>query len=245
MNAGKIGQRQFVKPETLEAMHLPSIFNDDPQARRRFGYEFSSYGMGWFLRSHKGQMLISHGGSINGFWSTQYFMPRHRIGVVALSNCDEGRNAAPVIISLTLFDHLLGLEPTDWDVLMTESYTEAAAAEKKAKEDLLASRVPGAQPAHPLDAYIGEYEHPGYGLLSIRRMGMSLQMIMNNKKNFTLTLAHDDTFDAREPDWDDRLKLTFIADAQGRIRSLSIPLEEAVADIVFICQAEIDAKPRR
>ncbi|GEM_PF-3237273 len=65
---------------------------------------------------------------------------------------------------------------------------------------------------------------------------------MNDKKIFALTLAHDDIFDAHEPDWDDRLKLTFIADAQGRIGSLSIPLEEAVADIVFILQAETGAK---
>jgi len=217
-------------------MHLPSIFNDDPQARQRFGYEFNSYGMGWFLRSHKGQMLISHGGSINGFWCTQYFMPRHRLGVVALSNCDEGRNAAPVIISLTLFDRLLGLEPTDWDALMTQSYAEAAAAEKKAKEELLAGRVPGAQPAHPFDAYVGEYEHPGYGHLSIRLGEASLQMVMNDKKTFALALAHDDLFDAHEPGWDDWLKLTFAAGADGRIASLSIPLEESVADIVFTRQ---------
>ena len=56
-----------------------------------------------------------------------------------------------------------------------------------------------------------------------------------------MTLAHDDIFDAHEPDWDDRLKLTFIADAQDRIGSLSIPLEDAVADIVFVRQAEVDA----
>ena len=62
---------------------------------------------------------------------------------------------------------------------------------------------------------------------------------MNDKKNFALTLAHDDIFDAYEPDWDDHLKLTFIADAQDRIGSLSIPLEEAVADIVFVRQTEI------
>ncbi len=241
MNAGKDGQRQFIRPETLETMHLPSIFIDDPQDRRRFGYEFNSYGMGWFLRSQKGQMLISHGGSINGFWCTQYFMPRHHLGVVALLNCDEGRNAAPVIISLTLFDRLLGLEPTDWDMLMTESYADAAAAEKKTKEELLAGRIPGANPAHPLDAYAGEYEHPGYGHLSVRLRESSLKMVMNDKKTFSLTLAHDNIFDAHEPDWDDRLKLTFFADAQGRIESLSIPLEEAVADITFGRQAEVGA----
>ena len=65
-------------------------------------------------------------------------------------------------------------------------------------------------------------------------------MVMNDKKTFALTLAHDDIFDAHEPDWDDRLKLAFIADAQGQIGSLSIPLEEAVADIVFVRQAEVD-----
>ena len=241
MNAGKDGQRQFIRPETLETMHLPSIFIDDPEDRRRFGYEFNSYGMGWFLCSHKGQMLISHGGSINGFWCMQYFMPRHHLGVVALSNCDEGRNAAPVIISLTLFDRLLGLEPTDWDILMTESYANAAAAEKKAKEELLAGRVSGVNPAHPLDAYAGEYEHPGYGHLSVRLRESSLEMVMNDKKTFSLTLAHDDIFDAHEPDWDDRLRLTFFTDAQGRIESLSIPLEEAVADIIFVRQAEVGA----
>jgi len=245
MSAGKVGQKQFIKPDTLETMHLPSIFINDPQDRRRFGYEFNSYGMGWFLRSHKGQMLISHGGSINGFWCTQYFMPRHHLGVVALSNCDEGRNAAPVIISLTLFDRLLGLEPTDWDMLMTESYADAAAAEKKAKEELLAGQIPGANPAHPLDAYAGEYEHPGYGHLSVRLRESSLKMVMNDKKTFALTLAHDDVFDAHEPDWDDRLKLTFVVDEQGRIGSLSIPLEEAVVEIVFVRQAEVDAKIRR
>lgn len=90
--------------------------------------------------------------------------------------------------------------------IMTESYAEAAAAEKKAKEELLAGRIPEAQPAHPLDAYAGEYYHPGYGHLSIR------------------------------------LKLTFVANALGCIGSLSIPLEETVAEIVFVRQAETGAK---
>ena len=138
--------------------------------------------VGWFLRSHKGQMLILHDGSINGFWCTQYFMPRYRLGVVALSNCDEGCNGAPMIISLTHFDRLLGLDLTDLDVLMTESYTDAAAAGTNPKEKLLAGRVPGKQPAHPLDDYVGDYEHPGYGHLSIHLSEVTLQMVMNGKK---------------------------------------------------------------
>lgn len=236
MNAGKVGEQQFVRPETLETMHLPHIFIDDAAVRRRFGYQFMSYGLGWELRSHKGQVMVSHGGSVNGFWCTLYLMPGHRLGVAALSNCDEGRNAVPPIVSLMIFDRLLGLAPTDWDGLFSEAYDEAAAAQKQAGEDVVAERVPGATPAHPLDAYAGEYEHPGYGRVSVRLGEGRLQMVLNEKLTFAMTHCHDDVFDAYEAEWDDRLKLGFAADAQGRIERLSIPLQEAVSDIVFVRQ---------
>lgn len=233
MNAGQAGEQQFIRPETLETMHLPHIFIDDPAVRRRFGYEFMSYGLGWELRSHKGQVMVSHGGSVDGFWCTLYFMPRHRLGVAALSNCDEGRNAVPPIVALTIFDRLLGLAPTDWHWLFNQTYDEAAAAEKQA-EDAAAARTPGVQPAHPLDAYTGEYEHLGYGSVSVCLEDGCLQMVMNEKRTFAMTHCCDDVFDAHEAEWNDHLKLSFATDAQGRIGHLSIPLEKAVSDIIFV-----------
>jgi hypothetical protein len=61
-------------------------------------------------------------------------------------------------------------------------------------------------------------------------------MVMNAKKTFILTHAHDDQFDAHEPTWDDRLKLSFTARGRGRIASVAIPLEDSVPDIVFTRQ---------
>lgn len=143
MNAGKVGDQQPVRPETLETMHLPHIFVDDSAVRRRFSYEFMSYGLGWKLRSHKGQVLVSHGGSVNGLWCRLYFMPRHRLGVAALSNFDDGRNAAPPIVALTISDRLLGLAPTDWEGLFTQYHPHSLRGGCGARDPFRTARGPG------------------------------------------------------------------------------------------------------
>ncbi len=241
MNSGKLGERQFIRPETLETMHFPHIFIDDPDARKNFGYEFMSYGMGWFLRSHKGQVLVFHGGSVDGFGCGLYFMPRHRIGIAALTNCDEGYNPVPPIIALTLFDRLLGLErgspgsstgPSDWSGIFAPYYAEPV-REPEPKRDI-------SPPTLAIEAYTGVYEHPGYGRVSIRLAGKLVLMSLNDRWTFEMTHTDGDTFEAQESEWDNHLKIKFAVDGQEQIASLSIPLEEAVHDIVFIRQPESD-----
>jgi len=232
MNTGKVGERQFIQPQTLEAMHLPNIFIDDPDARKNFGYEFMSYGMGWFLRSHKGKMLVSHGGSVDGFGATIYFMPRHRLGVVALTNCDEGHNPVAPIISLTIFDRLLELEPSNWDGLFSPAYEEPAPVPAR---DL----VPVTPSSRTIASYTGTYEHPGYGRVSVHLTDGRLQMSLNDRWTFEVTHTDGDTFNAHESEWDNSLKLKFTADAQGQIASIAIPLEEAVHDIIFVRKADV------
>ena len=64
---------------------------------------------------------------------------------------------------------------------------------------------------------------------------------MNEKGTFAMTHSRNDAFDAYEAEWNDRLKLSFAADAQGRIERLSIPLEQAVSDVVFVRQQTVSA----
>jgi hypothetical protein len=44
------------------------------------------------MRSHKGQFLVEHDGMTDGFYTLVSFMPRHQMGVIALSNCDAYYN---------------------------------------------------------------------------------------------------------------------------------------------------------
>ena len=54
--------------------------------------------------------------------------------------------------------------------------------------------VPGAPPARPLPAYAGEYEHPGYGTLSIALDGNTLKPSLGTM-DLSLVHRHYETFD--------------------------------------------------
>ena len=86
----------------------------------------------------------------------QSLLKRVRNRRVGCPNYLEGATPSHPIVSLTILNRLLGPVPTDWDGLFTQTYDEAAAAQQQAGEDAAAARTPGAQPAHPLDAYAGE-----------------------------------------------------------------------------------------
>ena len=158
-------------------------------------------------------------------------MPRHRLGVVALTNCDEGHNPVAPIISLTIFDHLLELEPSNWDGLFSPAYEQPPPVPTPDLEPVTPS-------SQTIKSYTGTYEHPGYGRVSVHLTDGRLQMSLNDRWTFEVTHIDSDTFNAHESEWDNSLKLKFTADAQGQIVSIAIPLEEAVHDIVFVPEGE-------
>jgi CubicO group peptidase (beta-lactamase class C family) len=233
LNSGKFGDQQFISKTNLEQMHTPQIIIDDPQARNRFGYEFTSYGLGWEMRSHKGQVLVQHGGAIDGFASYNSLMPRQNMGIVVLSNGDAYYNPVPNIVTYTIYDRLLELEPTDWNTLIKPFYDELVEAEKLSKEKSSAERKITSQTSHPIESYLGDYEHPGYGVVSIRKANSQLQMVINDKLTLSLKYYHYDIFEANLEKFDSRLKLSFTTDLKGNIAQVAIQMEPMVKDIIF------------
>ena len=229
-NGGKIGDKQFISAYNLAEMHKPHIFTDDVQERLRFGFEFSSYGLGWFMNSNKGQVLVWHSGHIDGFSSLVSFLPRHNLGVVVLSNGNG--EYIPNTISYTIYDHLLGLEPTNWNAKYKELHDEILNAEDQSKQQtaLEKRQVP---PSHPIDDYLGEYEHPGYGIYSIRKYGDTLQLVANDKMVLALEYYHYDIFNATHETIYYPLVLSFNTDFKGNIAGFYTQLEPMVKKIYF------------
>jgi CubicO group peptidase (beta-lactamase class C family) len=233
INGGQRDGQQLISETNLAQMHTPHIFIDDPEARNRFGYEFTSYGLGWGMRSHKGQLLVQHGGAIDGFAAYTSLMPRHNIGVVVLANADAYYNPTPNIVTYTIYDRLLGLEPTDWNALIKPFYDEQVEAEKQSKEKSSAERKPGANTSHPIEAYLGDYDHPGYGVVSIREADDQLQVVMNDKLTLPLEHYHYDIFEAHLEKFDYRVKLSFSTDIKGNVAQVAIQMEPMVKEVVF------------
>lgn len=239
LNRGQFEGGQFISEINLAQMHTPHIFVDNIQARSRFGFEFTSYGLGWGMHSYKGCFLVQHGGSINGFASYTSLMPREDVGVVVLSNADVSYNPVPTIISYTLYDRLLGLEPTDWNAQTKPFYDEVVTAEKRSEEKSDSERKPGTQPSHPIEAYLGDYEHPGYGVVSIRDTDGQLKMVVNNKLTLIMEHYHYDIFEADLKVTDLSLKLSFLNDQKGNISQVAIQMEPMVKDIIFTRRPDV------
>jgi hypothetical protein len=87
----------------------------------------------------------------------------------------------------------------------------------------------------PLDAYAGDYEHPGYGTLSITVDGDTLRP---HRGTMDLSLAHRhyETFDLEWHELSDQghiFPLMFLSDSDGEIAGLTLPFEPSVEPLRF------------
>ena len=87
--------------------------------------------------------------------------------------------------------------------------------------------VPDAPLPRPLDAYAGEYEHPGYGTLAIAVEGGILRPRLGTL-DVGLAHRHYETFDLEWHELGDQshlFPLMFLSDPDGDITALTVPLE--------------------
>jgi hypothetical protein len=127
---------------------------------------------------------------------------------------------------------MTGLEPTDWNARYQEWQDEFEQGEEQSKEQSAGQRR-AAPPSHPLDDYQGDYEHPGYGIYTVRRAGEGLELVMNDKHAMPLQHYHYDVFDARLEQWDTPFQFNFTTDLRGNVSGFSVQLEPMAAAIVF------------
>ena len=99
-------------------------------------------------------------------------VPDFGIGVAVLTN--RSPSEVPTTLTWYIIDRLRGREPIDWRERFRKRREELIAqmqADKNAREK---ARHTNTRPAHDLAAYAGDYEHPAYGLMSIKEQGGAL-----------------------------------------------------------------------
>ena len=242
LNKGKWDDKQIISEANLSQIHSPQMVIQQPIKYDEVLH--SSYAMGWAITPYRGHLLIHHGGGIDGFISWVSFMPRDNIGLIVLTNTDS----APLtqIVGYNAYDRLLGLDQVDWNKRFKEEKAKAKEAEEKAKKEKAADRKTGTQPSHPLKDYAGDYEHPGYGILSIKLEDDNLIGTFNSM-DFPLKHYHYDIFEIAEAESAaplKGLKVSFLINQKGDIDRLSVPLQSGVGDIVFTRVAEKGMKEK-
>jgi hypothetical protein len=183
---------------------------------------------------------VNHGGNLDGFSAQFSFLPADKIGVVVLTNLDG--TFLRDLVPLYVYDRLLGLSDIDWVQRFREiekkSHDQELAADKKG----YTGRKTGTHLSHDLAEYTGEFEHPGYGQLTIKLASGSTDKLTLklNDVDRPLEHFHYDTFQVPENPLDsfERLKVTFPTDAQGELSTVQANLDSNVKEIVFTRVAE-------
>lgn len=231
LGKGEFGGQRLLPATLIDALHAPRVYYTQPEFAE-FGA--AHYGLGFRCQSYRGDRLVWHGGGWTGWGALMTLVPDFGIGVAVLTN----RSPSEVLTTLTwyIIDRLRGRDPIDWRERVRKRREQAIAqmqADKNAREKV---RHTNTRPAHDLAAYAGDYEHPAYGLMSIKEQGGELHWSWRGMFA-AMTHRHYETFELPEvPDrlLPDRLAVTFLTDREGNIVSLSAPLEPMVKDIVFV-----------
>jgi CubicO group peptidase (beta-lactamase class C family) len=228
LNKGKQGEEQIISENALKEIHSPQMI-----ASKSFKYDesfYSTYGMGWSITAYRGHLMLNHGGGIDGFTALVSMMPRDNTGMVILTNMSG--TPLPSIIRYDVYDRLLGLDLIDWNKRIREQVDKAKKEAEKAKKEKDKDRKPNTKTSHPLEDYVGDYEHPGYGVLSVREEGDQLKGEYNSI-SYEMVHYHYDVFKITHEFMEVDTKLSFSTDDKGNIGSLAVQLEPNVDKIVF------------
>ena len=231
LNRGKAGEKTIFSEDSARQLHSSQMVIADPLWEQIFGVKQVSYGLGWFLNPYHDQMMLHHGGNIDGFSALVSFMPGINAGVVVLTNLNS--NFLPHVIVHELYDRLLGVEPFDWHTHFMDFVNKMKAQAKEAEAKSDEERIADTQPSHALDAYSGEFENPGYGLFSITQKDDGTLEASYNNIASRLEHYHYDVFEMFNDLMDTRLKVVFYTDAKGQISNLEIAYEPTGSPIEF------------
>jgi CubicO group peptidase (beta-lactamase class C family) len=220
--------RQMWSPQTI----LPTP--DPPPPLSALKPNFADYALGWGLRDYHGRKLIGHTGGVAGFVSRVMLVPEEKLGVVVLTNAEEGGAFDSILYQV--LDHYFNLPPTDWIAAFkaVKDTGEKDAAEAMKKTDT--ARAADSKPSLALEKYAGAYNDAWYGPVTIRMDNGGLVITFDHTPTMVGDLQHwqYDTFKAH---WRDRTIedafVTFSLNADGSIDSARMAAVSPLADFSF------------
>jgi CubicO group peptidase (beta-lactamase class C family) len=239
LNRGKFTDhdgRLFSEQRSSEMWSSQTILpiGDPPPVLAGLKANFADYALGWGLRDYHGRKLVGHTGGVAGFVSRVMLVPEENLGVVVLTNAEEGGAFDSILYHI--LDHYFALPPTDWIAAFKsrEDAQEKEAAETLKKAE--AARAADSKPALPLEKYAGIYNDAWYGPITIRMENAALVMTFDHTPTMIGDLQHWQ-HNAFKAHWRDRTIedafVTFALNPDGTIDNARMAAVSPLADFSF------------
>jgi len=239
LNHGKFTGREerLFSEERSKEMWTPQTILPTPDAPAPLAAlkaNFADYGLGWFLRDYHGRKLVGHTGGVAGFVSRVMLVPEENLGVVVLTNAEEGGAFDSILYHV--LDYYFQLPPKDWIAAYkaVKDKEEADAAETMKKAE--GTRDANSKPSLPLTKYAGVYNDAWYGPITIKSENGGLVISFDHTPGMVGDLQHwqYDTFKAhwRVRTIEDAF-ITFALNPDGTVNGARMAAVSPLADFSF------------
>jgi len=220
--------REMWSPQTI----LPT--DDPPAALHDLKANFAAYGLGWFLRDYHGKKLVGHTGGVSGFVSRVMLVPEENLGVVILTNAEEGGAFDSILYHI--LDSYLGVPSSDW----ISAFKTADDEERTHAEEILqkqgTARNANVGPSLPVEKYAGVYHDAWYGPATIRLENQKLVLSFDHTPTMIGDLEHWQ-YDTFRTHWRNRTIedafVTFTLKANGTVENFRMLPVSPLADFSF------------
>ena len=236
--------RDLARWLTFHATRSPGLLREDhwrdlhrPQAEMpapdQPEVQHPSYALAWIYESYRGHPLVVHNGVIDGYTVHLGLLPETGHGLILLMNRDLA-TATLMALAYSAYDHLLGLEPLDWETRLVEETLPPL------------QDVPAVPLDFPLSKVAGGYEHRAYGPLTVRANGDQLLMQFRNFR-FTLVYQGKLGFLSQEPilDGGPQISVRFSNPRLDESQKLFVPFNFDVDDPVQVFTRVREVSPPR
>lgn len=234
MNKGVYEGQQVIPAAVVKATMEPSITLSNGLLEQGFTEILNPvYGMGRQSMSYRGHQLVLHGGDLNGIHSQISYMPQDEIGVIVFVIGDHSLSYNSIVYNV--YEHLLGLSITPWSERGMINRDASKKMGKEGREKVLVGQVKDTKPSHPLTDYLGDFENPAYGIISVTQKDTQMFFKLHNIK-LPMHHFHYDRFDTNNDEKDGLYSLNYQTNPQGDIDRFTISLDEG--EVTFMRKAD-------
>jgi hypothetical protein len=122
LNKGQYGEDPkttlFSLKNHKEMWRIHTVQESDENSR--YNFHFNGYGLGWQVSDEKGNLKVSHTGGLPGMLSIVTMYPDLNLGIVVLTNTENGGAGLFSAVSNTISDSYLGLDDFGWTDKLVE-----------------------------------------------------------------------------------------------------------------------------
>jgi CubicO group peptidase (beta-lactamase class C family) len=235
LDKGEFDGERLLSPALIQQLQTPRVHEAVPAFAE---YGDMHCGLGFRLISYRGERVVLHGGGWIGWGTRMAMLPNRGVGVAVFTN--RNPSAVPEILANYVFDRVCGKEPIPWLDRHRELRRKSLAQLDVDRQARKATRRLNTRPSHDLADYAGDYDHPGYGRITITHVEGKLNWAYRGISEL-LAHRHYDTFELPEAPAEslraalqpNQFTISFSCDREGNIASLAVPFEPLVNDIVF------------